>query len=102
MPLVKLLVLYLNGNTNLNLTQMTKKEGWVGCVHIFKPVLILTSRARAVFDSVAPDSIEDINILSPNSDHSGVLVHTVLESAFNRGCLNSMSTPMVWLFIRLR
>ncbi|GLR36210.1 imm11 family protein [Pseudomonas plecoglossicida] len=62
-----------------------KKKDGSDVFTFFKPVLILTSRARAVFDSVAPDSIEDINILSPNSDHSGVLVHTVLESAFNRG-----------------
>ncbi|UBM24386.1 hypothetical protein K8374_18720 [Pseudomonas sp. p1(2021b)] len=51
---------------------------------LFKPVLIVTSKAKILFRSVAPSSIEDVSVLSPNSDHSGILVHTVLDGAINR------------------
>lgn len=50
----------------------------------FRPVLVLTSKARELFKSIAPDSFVDIDVRSPNSDHFGVVVDTKLVGALNR------------------
>lgn len=50
----------------------------------FRPVLVLTSKAKELFDSIAPGSFLDIDIRSPNPDHVGVVVDAKLDGALNR------------------
>ncbi|NQD57604.1 hypothetical protein HP546_19915 [Pseudomonas sp. CM25] len=60
-----------------------KKDG-ADVFTFFKPVLILTSKARELLKSIAPESFLDIHVRSPNPDHLGVVVDAKLVGAFNR------------------
>jgi len=61
----------------------SKKDG-SDVFTFFEPVLVLTSKARGLLKSIAPESVLDIHVRSPNPDHLAVVVYAKLVGAFNR------------------
>lgn len=61
-----------------------KKKDGSDIFTFFRPVLIVTSKAKALFQSVIPDSVHNLNVLSPNPDHSGIVLEKLLSGAFNK------------------
>ncbi|MFI7859664.1 imm11 family protein [Pseudomonas promysalinigenes] len=50
----------------------------------FSPVLVLTSKAKSLLQSIASDSFVDVDVLSPNPDHLGVVVDAKIDGALNK------------------
>ncbi len=62
-----------------------KKKNGADVFTFFSPVLILTSKAKQLLQSIAPESFADIDIRSPDSDHLGVVIEAKVDGALNRG-----------------